>query len=839
MSFYTSVYKHGNTIYCRGYDDNGKRFTTVDRNFQPKFFIPDPNGDWSTLDGTSVSTITPGSISDCIDFMKKYEHVDNFKMYGNDDFAAQYRQEHWPGDIAFDRNIVNVTTIDIEVASDDGFPHPDKADKEVISITCKNNIDNIYYVWGLYDYDTSKSIMKDNVVMYKKCDSESELLMKFLDWWSDSRNTPDIVTGWNSKLFDMVYLVNRICRLLSEDMARKLSPHKIIQSRPILINKKEVANYQIRGIMLLDYLDLFRKFGYSYGAQESYRLDHIAHVVLGERKLSYEEHGSLFTLYKHDFQKFIDYNIKDVELVDRLEDKLGLITLAMTMAYRAGVNYDQAFGTTSIWDTYIYRVLYDRKIAIPFRGPPQEKADLGGGHVKDPMVGRHDWICSFDLNSLYPHLIMQYNMSPDTIVAHRVPGVTIEKLLNKSVENDTEYSMAATGQCFRKDKRGFLPEVIDQLYADRKQTKRKMLEAEQKLQNLSTEAALHERYALEKQIATLDNAQQASKILMNSLYGALGNIHFRYFDLRIADAITSSGRLSIRWAEQVINSYMNKIVGTTGTDYIVAIDTDSVYIKMESLVKQFKPNDPVKFIDAVCRDKFEPIIANGYQQLADRMGAYENRMVMAREVIADRGIWTAKKRYILNVHNSEGVQYAEPKLKIMGIEAIKSSTPTVCRDALKKLFKIIISSTEKETQEAIAKFKAEFMSMSPEDVSFPRGVSNITGWSDRDTIYKKGTPIHVRGALTYNHHIKNMSLEKKYQLIQDGDKIKFCYLRLPNYVKENIITFPDYLPQELRLDKYVDYNKQFEKTFLEPLKFILTAIGWRPEQESTLEDFFV
>jgi len=848
MSFYTSVYKYGNTIYCRGYDDHGKRFTRVDRNFRPTIHKSDPNGDWTALDGNKAITREFDSISDCIEYINDKKDVVNCKLYGNDDFAAQYRQKHWPGEIKFDRNIINVTTIDIEVASDDGFPHPERADREVISITCKNNIDNIYYVWGLYDYDTSKSIMKDNVVMYQKCNGEAQLLMKFLDWWSDSQNTPDVVTGWNSKLFDMVYLVNRITKVIDNNdignpghFTNKLSPHKIIQSRPLTINNKTIANYQIRGIMLLDYLDLFKKFGYSYGAQESYRLDHIAHVVLRERKLSYEEHGSLFTLYKHDFQKFIDYNIKDVELVDRLEDKLGLITLAMTMAYRAGVNYDQAFGTTSIWDTYIYRVLYDRKIAIPFRGPPQEKADLGGGHVKDPMVGRHDWICSFDLNSLYPHLIMQYNMSPDTIVPHRVPGVTIEGILNNSVQNDTEYAMAATGQCFRKDKRGFLPEVVDQLYADRKQTKQKMLQAEQRLQNLPADSTPHDRYALEKEIATLDNAQQASKILMNSLYGALGNIHFRYFDLRIADAITSSGRLSIRWAEKYVNGYMNQLIGTTDTDYIVAIDTDSLYIKTNKLVDKFNPNNPVKFLDSVCRDKFEPIIANGYDELARRMNAYENKMVMKREVIADRGIWTAKKRYILNVHNSEGVQYAEPKLKIMGIEAIKSSTPTVCRDALKKLFRVIISSTEEETQKEIADFKAEFMSLSPEDVSFPRGVSNLTKWvdSERKDIYQKGTPIHVRGALTYNHHIKNMGLEKKYQLIQDGDKIKFCYLRLPNYIKENVITFPDYLPQELRLDKYIDYNKQFEKTFLEPLRFILAAIGWKAEQEATLEDFFV
>lgn len=837
MSYYTSVYRSFNNIYVRGYDENGKRFSFVDRNFKPKLFVPDPKGTWSTIGGDRVSPIQFESIDECTDYINRYKDVSNFKVYGSDDFAAQYRSQHWPGEIKFDRSRINVTTIDIEVASDDGFPHPEKADKELISITCKNNQDNIYYVWGMYDYDTSKSYMKEEFIIYKKCSNEIHLLTEFLNWWVE--NMPDVVTGWNSKLFDMVYIVNRIKRVMSDDMAKKLSPHRIVQSRPIFIMGKEIANYQIRGIMLLDYLDLFRKFAYSYGTQETYRLDHIANVVLGERKLSYEEHGSLHTLYKNDFQKFIDYNIKDVELVDRFEDKLGLITLTITMAYRAGVNYDQTFGTTSIWDTYIYNILYRKKIAIPFRDRPAEKTDLGGGHVKDPQVGKHEWVCSFDLNSLYPHLIMQYNMSPDTIIEHREPGVTIERLLNDGVQNSTEYAMAATGQCFRKDKRGFLPEVIDKLYAERKDTKKKMLEAQQRLQHLGADASRNERYAIEKEIATYENQQLSIKILMNSLYGALGNIHFRYFDNRIADAITSSGRLAIRWAEKVVNRYMNQLMQTEDKDYVIAIDTDSLYINMSSLVEKFNPKDPVKFLDRICSDKFEPVIDEGYKRLSDVTNAYENKMVMAREVIADRGIWTAKKRYILNVHNSEGVQYAEPKLKIMGIEAIRSSTPGACRDALKELFKVIVSKTEEDTQAEIAKFKARFNSLTPEEVSFPRGVSELEKWSDFQSIYSKGTPIHVRGALLYNHYLEKYNLQKKYEVISPGDKGKFCYLKVPNHIKENVITFPQYLPPELDLHRYVDYNKQFDKAFLEPLSTILTAIGWKAEKQTSLEDFFV
>ena len=871
MKFYTSVNRFGNQILVRGYKD-GHRFTDKIP-YSPTLFVPDQKGDWTALNGEPVSPFTFDSMREAREFLNKYDGVESFTIYGSTNYVCQYISDEYPGEIAFDRSKVNVCTIDIEVASDNGFPFPEKADQEMISITCKNNIDDTYYVWGLYDYDASKSVMQDHRVVYKKCPSESHLILDFLNWWSSPRNTPDVVTGWNTKLFDMVYIINRIKNTVGEEYVKKLSPWGKVDLRPIRMLNKEVQAYDVMGVQQLDYLDLFKKFGYKYGAQESYKLDHIAHVVLGENKLSYEEYGNLFTLYKHDFQKFIDYNIKDVELVDRLEDKLGLITLAMTMAYKTGVNYDQTFGTTAIWDSFIYRTLAARRIAVP-PNLNAEKTSLGGGHVKDPVVGRHEWICSFDLNSLYPHLIMQYNMSPETILPERVPGVTIENILSKEVKNETEHSMAATGQLFRRDKRGFIPEMIEKLYAERKVIKQKQLAAEQKLDDMgekvrtqskgnadaigfgergnsgvvdpedmpSTEEVVyssHDHYLVEKEIATCENQQMAIKILMNSLYGAMGNVHFRYFDIRIADSITASGRLSIRWAEQVVNGYMNKIVGTTNTDYIVAIDTDSLYIKAEALIKQYQPKDPVKFLDAVCADKFEPVIMEGYQELADRMNAYENKMVMAREVIADRGIWTAKKRYILNVHNSEGVQYATPKLKVMGIEAIKSSTPEVCRDKFKELFRLLITGSEQDMRNFVNTFRREFDQMDPENIAAPRGVSDITKNADRKTIYGKGCPMHVRGALLYNHYVENAGLGKKYQQINDGDKIKFLALKLPNPIKENIISFPDRLPRELGLHNYIDYDEQFDKVFKKSLDIILDAIGWSVEEKATLEDFFV
>ena len=838
MKFYTNVSRFGNDLLVRGYKD-GHRF--ADRvKFSPTLFVPAEKGDWKSLDGINLMPVDFENMREAKEFIQQYGEASNFKVYGNTNYIAQYVQSEYPGKIGFNRDHINVTTIDIEVASDEGFPEPKHANYPVISIALKNNIDNVYYVWGLDDFDVSKALMKDHQVVYYKCESEARLLMDFVNHWASPRHMPDVVTGWNSTLFDIPYLVNRMARVIGEDMCKKLSPWGKINEREVKIMNRTEQKFELVGIELLDYLDLYKKF--TYTAEESYKLDHIAHVVLGEKKLSYEEHGNLYTLYKEDHQKFIDYNIKDVELVDRLEDKMGLITLCMTLAYKAGVNYTEAFGTTGIWDTYIYRVLHDDKVAPP----PKEdkfKSDFPGGYVKAPRVGRHSWVVSFDLNSLYPHLIMQYNMSPETVVDDITPGVNVDTVLARrkpeSVRPDC--TMAANGTHYRKDIRGIIPKLVDEMYAGRKIVKKQMLSAEQELQHVD-KSNHTEVYRLEKTITTLDNEQMAYKIMMNSLYGAIGNRWFRYFDLRIAEGITLSGQLSIRWAEQAVNNFINKILGQDKGDHVIAIDTDSVYIDFEPLVKKLnwdkKPKEEVvALIDKVCREQFEPMLERSYEQLAEYMDAYENKMVMAREAIADAGIWTAKKRYILNVHNNEGVQYAKPKLKIMGIEAVKSSTPMSCREALKALFKVIVSGTEKDTQTAIAQFKDHFVKLPPESVAFPRGVSKVTDWMDRTTVYKKGCPIHVRGSILYNKALADNNL-KRYATIQDGEKIKFCYLKTPNPIRENVIAFPDYLPEELKLHKYIDYDLQFEKAFLEVVRPILAAIGWNEEETVSLEDFF-
>ena len=827
-NFYTSVVRYGNSMLYRGYDSSGKNVYRKDK-FSPEFFVSSKKETgWHSLYGHNVGRLSFMTMREAKTWIENNKEVANRKVFGTTNYIHQYITNKFPNEIKFKREWINVVTIDIETDYDDGFPHPSEATQDVLAITVKSSKSDVFWVWGYGDYDVDKALIKP--VVYVKCKDEKDLFNKFLQWWSKPDQMPDVITGWNTRFFDIPYLINRTARILGTDSVKRFSPWGMVESREITRRGKKEEVYDIRGIQTLDYLELFQKFGYTYGPQESYKLNHIAYVVLGEKKLSYEESGSLRNLYKDDFQKYIDYNMKDVQLVDRLEDKMGLITLAMTIAYKGGVNYQDTFGVTSIWESIIHRKLYSQKLVPPAILPEARKFKFAGGYVKDPHVGAHDWVVSFDLNSLYPNLIVQYNMSPETLIDQSQKN-GVDYYLNGGLPDKTKFAVAANGSTYHKKFDGVLPTIIEDYYAERTSIKKIMLATEQQYQKTKDES-------LQSEINTLGNQQMAIKILMNSLYGALGNQYFKYFDLRLAEGVTLSGQLAIQWAEKAMNETMNEVMKTNDKDYVIAIDTDSLYINFGPLIKQLKPKDPVKFLDKICIEHFEPTLKKAYDKLFNNMNAHKNRMEMGREVIADKGIWTAKKRYILNVHNSEGVQYAEPKLKIMGIEAIKSSTPEICRDKFKEIFKIILSGSERQTQEYIASFKEEFCKLPPEEVSFPRSISNITNWQNRGT-YKKGTPIHVRGSILYNKYLIHNKLTRKYESVVNGDRIKFTYLKIPNSIHENVIAFPDVLPTEFKLHKYVDYNLQFEKTFIEPLNFILNAVGWSAEEKATLEDFFV
>lgn len=836
--FYTNVSLNRGDILLRGYENSQRIQHRIP--YKPYLFVHSKHGDgqYRTLKGKPVDKIEFGSISEARDFIKRYGEVDGFDIHGLTNYIYTFINDYYPGEVDYDPTTISKVNIDIEVAADQGFPNIQTADKEITAITMRK--DHLYVVLGCGEFKTDREEIK-----YIKCENEAQLLIKFLDVWRSKWFAPDLVTGWNIETFDIPYIVNRIKRVLGEPMAKKLSPWEILEERTITIAGRDIQTYVPVGISTLDYLQLYRKF--SFTMQESYKLDHICHIELGERKMDYSEYDSLFDLYKKDYQKFIEYNIRDVDLVDRLEDKLKFIEQVFAIAYDGKVNYQDAFTSVRMWDIIIHNYLLNQRIVIPQLKVGEKDRQIIGAYVKDPQVGMHKWVVSFDLNSLYPHLIMQYNISPETFVSQistlgDETGVDriLDGYLNEpSIRNqmDTQnVTVAASGCMFDRDFQGFLPKLMAKMYDDRVVYKQRMIEFKKK-----QEDSPDPEYV--KKIAQNHNMQLAKKIQLNSAYGALSNEYFRWYDQKLAESITLSGQLSIKWMEREMNKYLNKLLKTDGVDYVLACDTDSMYITLDDLVRQCglegRPvPEIVEFVDKVCEEKFEPFIDRCYEQLSKYVNAFDQKMKMKREAIADKGIWTAKKRYILNVWNNEGVSYSEPKLKMMGIEAVRSSTPQACRDNIKKLLNVIMNKTEDDVIKFIEEFRLQFKQLPFEDVAFPRGCKNLAEYVDRDSIYRKATPIHVRGALVFNHMLKQTKLDQRYQLIQEGDKIKFCYMKLPNPTKENVIACPGNLPRQLGLDQYIDYDTQYDKSFVEPIKTILDAIGWRVEKRATLEDFW-
>ena len=840
MQFYTNVAQWGNTILLREYK-NGERVNRKIK-YSPTMYVPvQKKTEYKTLDGKYATPYKFDTIKEAKKFIEQYKQQPHL-VFGLDRFAYTYLSDTYPNTVNWDSDKILTVTIDIETRADNGFPEPELANEEMLAITIKNQTTKKIVVWGLGEFKNDR-----DDVTYINCSNENELLAKFMNFWT--QHYPDVVTGWNTDFFDIPYLINRVTKVLGEDRAKEFSPWGLISSRKVYNHGREQQVYDITGVANLDYLQLYRKF--TYTNQESYALNHIAFVELGQKK-NENPYETFQDWYTKDYQSFLEYNIVDVELVDRLEDKMKLLELCLTMAYEAKVNYEDVFGQVKYWDVLIHNYLKNKKIVIPQKSGQSKSDKFEGAYVKDPQVGQHKWVMSFDLNSLYPHLIMQYNMSPETLVTGDYLKLADDKTYVNEMLREVDLdipehtTITPNGALYRKDKHGFLPEMMQDIYNDRTVYKKKMLKAKQDYEDTKDPKYL-------KYISRYNNIQMARKISLNSAYGAIGNEWFRYYDLRIAEGITTSGQLSIRWIEKSLNVYLNKLLKTEGEDYVIASDTDSVYITFDKLVDTVlkKRTDEtedsyrqrtVDFLDRVAQEKIEPFIDKSYQALASYVNAYEQKMQMAREVIADKGIWTAKKRYILNAWDIEGVRYEEPTLKIMGIEAVKSSTPAPCRDKIKECLKIIMSGTEKDVNNFIQEFREEFMKLPPEEIAFPRSVNGISKWGDSANIFKKGAPMHIKGVILYNHFVRQQKLTNKYPLIQEGEKIKFLNMRTPNRMQSNVISFMTKLPKELDIHSHLDYDIQFEKAFIEPLTFIMNQIGWSIDRsygtQMTLEEFF-
>ena len=827
MSFYTNVQLVGDNLLYLGYED-GRRIQRKFKFSPTLFVVTKKQTKFKTLDGRYAKPVRFESVREARQFVDKYKEVPNFEVHGYDRYLYQFISKEFSDEVDYDFKKMNIMSLDIEVACENGFPNVKECAEEMLTITVQDYQTRKLKVFGTRPY---KNTRKD--VEFILCDGEQHLLRCFLDYWI--QNFPDILTGWNVDGYDVPYICGRIERLFGEKEMKMMSPWGIVKREEIEVKGREQIFYRMLGINVIDYLDLYKKF--TYTNQESYRLDHIAFVELGQRKVDHNEFDNFKQFYTQDWQKFIDYNIVDVELVSRLEEKMKLIELAVALAYDAKVNMQDVYYQIRMWDTLIYNFLKKKGIVVPPGKRSDKDEKYAGAYVKEPIAGRYNWVVSFDLNSLYPHLIMQYNISPETLVEKRHPSATVNGLLSQKVKVPEEFALCANGAMYRKDIHGFLPEMMKKIYDERVQSKKLMILAKKEYEKTPTKE-------LEKSISKYNNIQMARKIQLNSAYGAIGNQYFRYYNLINAEAITLSGQVSIRWIEHKMNAYLNKILKTEKKDYVIASDTDSIYLNLGDLVKtvyqgrEATDQSIVSFLNKVCEVELEKYITSSYEALAKYVNAYEQKMIMKRENIASTGIWTAKKRYMLNVWDSEGVRYQEPKLKMMGIEAVKSSTPMPCRNAIKDAIKIMMDGTENDLVSYIDSFRNKFENLPPEDIAFPRSVNGLRKYKASTTVYSKGTPLHVRGTLLYNFHIKKKKLEYKYPLVQEGEKIKYLHLRRPNKINENVISFLNTFPTELGLEGQIDRDAQFKKSFLDPLQIITSVIGWETERKANLDFLF-
>lgn len=1012
MSFYTNVSQLGNVIYLREVNDKGIRGSRVIKSFSPELFVKDPSGEYMDIFKTPLTKKVFKNIKECKAFISEYDSI--LSIYGMKRLEYQFISQNWPQAISYDPSKIRVMYIDIEtLIGQEGFSTAIKAYTPITAITVYDSFhqETHCFTWctdAQYQQIKATPVNVDKSVQFHFCRSEQGLLSEFMMYWK--MNCPDIITGWNTTQFDIPYIYQRIVKVLDEETAKELSPFNWISVRKNEYKGKEEFSVDILGISQLDYLDLYKKF--TYNAQESYKLDHIAHIELNENKIDFHHLGNLNDIYYQHYSLFLEYNIKDVMLVKRLDEKLKFFDIVFGVAYRAKVNYVDTLGVVKLWDIYLYNRLKEQNIVIPPEKRHRSSDQYEGAYVKDPIVGLHHWIVSFDAGSLYPSLIRQYNMSPETLnrdyssVLLKHLGVVkpnIDQLINAEYDlsflEKEGYCMAANGALFDKNVSGFLPPIVNEVLTSRKTIKKEMLKYKQLVEN---EVDAQKKIEYKNKVAALDAEQMAFKILANSLYGAVGNAYFRYYDVNIAEAITVSGQLCIRWLEKRLNTYLNTILKTS-KDFVAAIDTDSVsgdamiktsigdmtienfwerstgtiiergehhyikhltgisalgfhqfyttfrpchYIKKHLVEKEmfeiigqdkqvkvtvdhsliifrnhhfiscspkniqsgdklviltasqgidyvseiivrslgvqqewvydleidgchnFFANDilvhnsvicvfddivklmhipsdaPQKIVNALdkfCNERVNDYIDQTMVDLVKYTNAYDHTVFFKREKIAAQGLFLAKKRYILSVWNDEGVTYQAPKIKIVGIDLIKASVPEVCRKKAKELIPLILEEKEQEVKEAIQSFQEEFKQLPINTIAFPRTANGMTKYEgSHQKLYQKGTPMHVRAAILYNYLVKKLKLTQTYDLIKDGNKVRYVHLMVPNKLNENVIGFIDHFPEEFGLDTFVDVDEQFNKTFLQYFSSMTDVLNWKlmPSNE-TLEDFFM
>ena len=842
--FYTYVGIHRNRVVHRYVSRHGERKIDV-QDYQFSLYLPSADGEYRGMRDEPLKRKKFDSARDMREWYN--DNRDILEIHGMERpefqfIADKYRLRPQP----FDFSKIVIANIDIETEVGNGFPDPDKAEQEINAITVSVVGSKYYTTFTTLDYDESKDDGANENSEIILCTSETELIQRFMNHIDILR--PDAYTGWNIVMFDLPYIVNRCLRLGLRDY-RLLSPihehaHNTVSKKTNNVTGKD--EIRIEGAAILDYIALYKKFG---GTQASYKLDYIAQKELGKGKVDYGEYANIKEFYLGNPTKFVRYNVNDVALIDELEEKKRYLLLVYTLQYDAKCNTQDAMGQVKLWDSYIFNYCRAHDIIIPPHSKEMPK-EIEGAFVLDPKIGLSKWVVSFDLSSLYPSLIQQYNMGYDTIVRHnqKRKGLLEEMIAMKPIPEVEEAhnigcSIAANGTLYRNDKTAVasicVKEMFDSRQDYRKRLKKLLIEIEE-LHHIN-ESAKH----LEKDTPMLDAFQLAKKVAINAYYGAQANEAFRYYNPDIAEAITMSGQMTIRFIGDKVCKYLDELFRTdTGHERWPGGDTDSIYISMDYLADKLKngreiPNTKIcDAIDKFCKDKLEPFIAEQYEELAKYVNAHHNTMSMKREVIAHAAMWRAKKNYVMEVLDDEGAKYYDtPKLKTMGVETARTTTPGFVKEALKNCYRIMLNGTNAELLDYMNEFKLEYDKVDIDTIATPRGVNNLDKWVDHNGDYKVKIPFHVRASLEYNRLLDEHGLIDLPK-IQDGDKIKLIKLVNASPVSGGYIAYQTHLPPEFELEPYIDREALYQSTFVSPVESFTSKIGWKHIDEFSVDDFF-
>lgn len=898
--FYTNLYQDGNTIYERYIEDGADR--TRKLKYSPVLYKHGA-GSLKDIYGASVVPVQHETIGDARRWMREMQSI-NKEVLGMDNFVYQHLYHSYPGDVPFNQQQLDIHFLDIEVPTRDGFPDPKINRWEIDAITVYSTKSGKFHVFTTRNWCKEKSVLWTDddgkptyipdLVDYHQCDSERQLLAKFIVFFKE--NTPHIISGWNTEFFDIPYTLGRIEKVLGSKFIHKMSPFGIANQITVSPNEDEtIISWEIAGVACIDYLAGYKKF--TFKRRPNYRLDYIGQVEVGAKKIPFT-HKSYLDFAEQDPQLYIDYNIRDVDIVRRLDDRVAILSLILSVAYYAHIGFEDVFSPLKTWDAVIHMNLHNNGIICP-ENKSAVKTPFCGAYVKQPITALYKWVKSFDLTSLYPHIIMGWNISPDTMMGQ----YDLPRMINDAGRDqadlhaagliagtmklpDNDYCFAGNGMMYTREKRGILPIEVEKVFKQRKEAKTAEFYADKVAtwaqaiitdrhgKDVGTDAPNVYKPYTEDELKAFNNSsltriielarkeeklqnvtQQAKKVLINSLYGALGNKYFRFFQLLNAEAVTTSGQWAIQWIMRKMNEFLNAKCGTTDFDYVIYGDTDSIYLNFEPFVEMCAKRKGIKvedlptikwvdFLDKYAREVCEPYIDKSYRELAEYARMYEHKLFMDREIIADRAFWTGKKRYAANVWDSEGKRKYDsegnvvPKLKIMGIETQRSSTPPFAADMLMKSIKTILTKTEADLQELVTKVKAEYPTVDYREVCSVSSANNLDSLHN-NFVPVSGCPGHVKSAINFN------MLAEKYGAdpIRSGDKIQMMILKQPNplmNVPTLAIPSGGEIPREFNIDikKYIDFTEMYEKHYIKPLTNICESIGWVPEKKASLDDLF-